>query len=40
MPPFGWALNDEEVAAVATYIRQNWGHEAAPVSPFDVLRAR
>jgi mono/diheme cytochrome c family protein len=40
MPPFGWALNDEEVAAVATYIRQNWGHEASPVTPLDVLRAR
>ena len=40
MPPFGWALKDEEVAAVATYIRQSWGQQAAPVSALQVLRAR
>jgi mono/diheme cytochrome c family protein len=40
MPPFGWALKDEEVAAVASYIRQSWGQMASPVSALDVLHAR
>jgi mono/diheme cytochrome c family protein len=40
MPPFGQVLNDDEVAAVATYIRQSWGNAAAPVSALDVLRIK
>jgi mono/diheme cytochrome c family protein len=40
MPPYGQALNDEEVAAVVTYIRQSWGHRATPVNPLDVLQLR
>lgn len=40
MPPFGQVLNDEEVAAVATYIRQSWGNAAAPVSALDVLHIK
>jgi mono/diheme cytochrome c family protein len=40
MPPFAQLLSDEEVAMVATHLRQSWGHSAAPVSALDVLRAR
>lgn len=40
MPPFGQVLNDDEVAALATYIRQSWGNAAAPVSALDVLRIK
>jgi mono/diheme cytochrome c family protein len=31
MPAFGWQLNDAQVAAVATYVRNHWG-KAPPVS--------
>ncbi|MBL8340304.1 MAG: c-type cytochrome [Rubrivivax sp.] len=40
MPPFHGVLGDEEIAAVASFIRQAWGHGAAPVQALDVLRAR
>lgn len=40
MPSFGWLLTDEQVAAVATYIRQAWGNSAPPVSARDVASAR
>jgi mono/diheme cytochrome c family protein len=40
MPPLGGALTDEQVAAVLTYIRREWGHTAAPVAPDDVLEIR
>ncbi|MFT3857504.1 MAG: cytochrome c [Aquabacterium sp.] len=40
MPPFGPSLQDEEIAAVATFIRQSWGHQASAVSTVDVNRAR
>lgn len=40
MPPFLHSLSDDEVAQVATYIRQSWGHRAPPVSAVDVRRAR
>lgn len=39
MPAFGWQLNDAQVAAVATYVRNHWG-KAPPVSEDDVRRAR
>jgi mono/diheme cytochrome c family protein len=32
MPAFAWVLNDDEVAAVVTYIRNTWGNAAPPVS--------
>ena len=32
MPPFRYTLNDEEMAAVATYIRQSWSNRASPVA--------
>lgn len=38
MPPYGQLLNNDEMAAVATFIRQSWGNAAAPVSTLDVLR--
>jgi mono/diheme cytochrome c family protein len=40
MPPFEQALGNDEVAAVATYVRQSWGNAAAPVSALEVLRVR
>ena len=40
MPPFAQALSDAEIAAVATYIRNAWGHAAAPVTALEVLRYR
>lgn len=33
MPPMGAALNDEQIAAVITYIRREWEHGASPVKP-------
>jgi mono/diheme cytochrome c family protein len=39
MPSFGWQLDDAQVAAVVTYIRNAWG-SAEPVSAQDVSRAR
>ncbi|MDR6859515.1 mono/diheme cytochrome c family protein [Variovorax guangxiensis] len=33
MPPFSHILNDEEVAAVVTYIRVAWGNSGTPVAP-------
>jgi mono/diheme cytochrome c family protein len=32
MPSFAWKLTDQEAADVATYIRNSWGNQAAPVS--------
>ncbi len=40
MTPFGGLLNDEEVAAVLTYVRNAFGNKAAPVSPAQVKRVR
>jgi mono/diheme cytochrome c family protein len=40
MPAFGSRLSDPQVAAIATYIRNSWGHSAAPVSEADVAQAR
>lgn len=31
MPPFGGALDDEQVAAVGTYIRNTWGNAFGPL---------
>lgn len=39
MPAFG-GLADEEIAAVLTYIRQEWGHSAAPIEPAQVAAIR
>ncbi|HEX6926973.1 MAG TPA: cytochrome c [Longimicrobiaceae bacterium] len=40
MPPWGGGLNDQEVAAVATYVRSNFGNEASPVTPEVVAAIR
>jgi mono/diheme cytochrome c family protein len=40
MPPFYQDLNDEQVAAVVTYIRQSWGNSAPPTWPVEVERSR
>lgn len=40
MPPFAHVLNDEEVAAVISYIRSAWGNRAELVSPSIVARYR
>ncbi len=31
MPAFNWKLNDDQIAAVATYVRNHWGNAAPPV---------
>ena len=40
MPPFQHLLADEEVAAVATFIRNSWGNRAPAVGTIEVYRAR
>ncbi|MEO9188813.1 MAG: c-type cytochrome, partial [Acetobacteraceae bacterium] len=40
MPDFGWKLSDEQVAAVASYVRSAWGNQATPVSGTDVRSVR
>jgi mono/diheme cytochrome c family protein len=40
MPAFDWRLNDGQVAAVITYIRNSWGNAAAPVAAGDVSKQR
>ena len=40
MPPLGAALSDEQIAAVLTYVRREWGHTASAVAPDDVLEIR
>ncbi|HEV7277414.1 MAG TPA: glucose/sorbosone family PQQ-dependent dehydrogenase [Devosiaceae bacterium] len=40
MPPFGDQLNDLQIAAVATYIRNNWGNDFGPVQPGEVAAQR
>ena len=40
MTPFGGMLNDEEIAAVLTYVRNAFGNKAAPISPQKVKEIR
>ena len=40
MPSFAWKLTDQEIADVATYVRNSWGNQAATVSATDVRDAR
>jgi len=40
MPPFRDRFNDEQLAAVLTYIRQAWGNQASPISPESVAATR
>ena len=38
MPPHTGMLDDGQIAALATFLRQSWGHGAPPVRPLDVAR--
>ncbi|HEY4030815.1 MAG TPA: c-type cytochrome [Caulobacteraceae bacterium] len=40
MPSFAWKLTDQQIADVATYVRNSWGNSAASVSAHDVARLR
>jgi mono/diheme cytochrome c family protein len=40
MPSFAWKLSDQEVADVATYIRNSWGNRAPPVDAHEVASVR
>ncbi|WP_157019250.1 c-type cytochrome [Mesorhizobium xinjiangense] len=40
MPDFGHRLSDEEVAALATFVRSAWSNEAGAVTADDVARRR
>lgn len=40
MPPFGHELDDAQVAAVLSWIRNSWGNAAAPVTAAEVNRYR
>ncbi|MEN3275961.1 MAG: hypothetical protein V7631_1751 [Massilia sp.] len=40
MPPYGHQLDDDQVAAVVSYLRASWGNAAAPVSNVEVNRYR
>lgn len=40
MPSFAWKLNDQQVADVATYVRNAWGNRAEPVSTRQVSHLR
>ena len=40
MPAFAWKLDDRQVAAVATYLRNNWGNAAPAVTADEVARLR
>jgi len=39
MPSFGWQLNDAQIAAVLTYVRNAWQTAAAPVPTETVGKA-
>ncbi len=40
MPPFAQQLNDGDIAALVTWIRQSWSNQAGAVQPGDVARYR
>jgi mono/diheme cytochrome c family protein len=40
MPSYGKQLDDSEVAAVLTYVRNAWGHPATAVSARDIAKVR
>ncbi|MFZ0609437.1 MAG: c-type cytochrome [Xanthobacteraceae bacterium] len=40
MPAFAWVLNDDQVAALLTYVRNAWGNSAPAVSAGDVSKER
>jgi mono/diheme cytochrome c family protein len=40
MPAFGQSLNDQQIAAVASYIRTDWGNKYGEVKPQEVAQIR
>jgi mono/diheme cytochrome c family protein len=40
MPPLGSMLSDDQIAAVLTYIRREWGQTAPPIAPDEVKEIR
>jgi mono/diheme cytochrome c family protein len=40
MPPFAHVMNDDEVAAVVSYLRASWSNRAPPVTATEVNRYR
>lgn len=40
MPSYAWQLDDAQIAAVASYVRNSWGHAAGAVSESTVRAAR
>ena len=40
MPQFAWVLNDNQIAAVVTYIRNAWGNAAPSVSAEEIHKKR
>lgn len=40
MPPFAHVLSEDQIGAVATFLRRSWGAQAAPVSAPEVARWR
>lgn len=40
MPPWKATLGDEKIAALLTFLRRSWGHDADPVAPAVVAEAR
>jgi mono/diheme cytochrome c family protein len=40
MPAYDWKLNDAEIAAVATYVRNSWGNRAPSVTAAQVQAVR
>jgi mono/diheme cytochrome c family protein len=40
MPAFDWRLNDAQVAAVLTFIRNSWKNAASPVSTSTITNQR
>ncbi len=40
MPPYGLVLTDEEIAAIASYLRSSWGAAAGGIAAQDVARFR
>jgi mono/diheme cytochrome c family protein len=40
MPPLATLLNDDDIAAVLSFIRGSWGNQADPVTAYEVSRYR
>jgi mono/diheme cytochrome c family protein len=38
MPPFGHVLDDQDIAAVLTYVRGSWGSDAPSVDMAAAMR--